>query len=144
MSFAVDRDHAGHRRWRITRRAHACHRGKKIRTLIRHACARSLANALAAGTLVVAMLEAPLGGSPVPIAGCALRRGARRDLTKRPAELLTAVAGPADTKHELAPSAPLEAKLLVLVVHRLLGATTGNLIRTLTSSIVCSKPASIG
>jgi hypothetical protein len=61
VSFAVDRDRAEHRRRRITRRSHACHWVKKTRTLIRHACDRRLAEALAARPLVVAMIEPTLG-----------------------------------------------------------------------------------
>jgi hypothetical protein len=61
LSFAVDRDRTGHRRRRITRRRHACHRVKKTWTLIRHACERCLADALAAIALVVAMIEPPFG-----------------------------------------------------------------------------------
>jgi hypothetical protein len=66
VSFAVDRDRAGHRRRRITRRAHACHRGKKTWTVIRHARDLGLTNALAAVTLVVAMIEPAFGRLPVP------------------------------------------------------------------------------
>jgi hypothetical protein len=61
LSFAVDRDHAGHRRRRITRRRHACHRVKKTWTLIRHARELGLAEALAAAALVVAMIEPAFG-----------------------------------------------------------------------------------
>lgn len=119
MSFADDRDHAGHRRWRITRRADECHGVKKIRTVIPHAHAPSLSAALAACTLVVTMIEAALVRLPVPSVGCSLGLGARSDLANRPAELLSPVAGPADTEHELTSPTALEAKLLV-VVHRLL------------------------
>jgi hypothetical protein len=119
VSFAVDLDRAGNRRRRITRRAHACHWGKKIRTVIPHARALGLAAALAAGTLVVAMIEPTLVGLPVPRPSGSLGLGARRDLARRPAEQMAAVAGPADAKHELTLPAALEAQLLV-VVHRLL------------------------
>ena len=61
VSFAVDRDHAGHRRWRITRRADECHEVKKFRTVIPHARELGLAAALAASPLVVAMIEPPFG-----------------------------------------------------------------------------------
>jgi len=120
VSFAVDRDPAGHRRWRITQRAHACHRGKKIRTLIPHARADGrLASALPAGSLVVAMIEAPFVRLPVTSAGRALGSRARRGLTRWPAEQLPAETGPADAEHEQTPATALEAKLFV-VVHRLL------------------------
>jgi hypothetical protein len=81
VSFAVDRDHAGHRRWRITRRADVCHGVKKIRTVIPHARARGLSAALAASPLVVAMIEAALVRLPVTTAGRALGSGARLGLT---------------------------------------------------------------
>ena len=120
MSFAGDRDHAGHRRWRITRRADECHGVKKIRTVIPHARAGGrLASPLAAGPLVVAMIEPSLFRPPVARAGGALGRDARRGLTRCPAEQLPAVAGPAEAEHELTPPTALEAQLLV-VVHRLL------------------------
>jgi adenylate kinase len=61
VSFADDRDHAGHRRWRITRRADECHGVKEIRTVIAHARELGLAAALAASPLVVAMIEPPFG-----------------------------------------------------------------------------------
>jgi len=142
VSFAVDRDRAGHRRWRITRRAHACHRGKKSRTVIHHACYLGLANALPAGALVVAMIEPTLVTGPMTSTRRSLRRGTRGELARRPAEPLTAIAGAADAEYELAQSTSLEAKLVV--VHRSPAARTENLLRTSPSSIVCSKPASIG
>jgi hypothetical protein len=117
VSFAVDRDRARNRRRRITRRAHACHRGKKTWTVIRHACRLGLANALAASALVVAMIEPALGRLPVPSSCGSLRLGPRGDLARGPAERVSAIAGPADTEHELAQATALEAKLLV--VHRL-------------------------
>lgn len=119
MSFAVDRDRAGNRRRRITRQAHACHRGKKIGTVIRHARAGGLANTLAASTLVVAMIAPPLVGLPVPGAGGSFGLGARRDLARRPAEHVAAVAGAADAEHELTLPTALEAQLLVVVHRRL-------------------------
>jgi hypothetical protein len=61
VSFAVDRDRTGHRRRRITRRRHACHRVKKTWTVIRHARNLGLAEPLAASTLVIAMIEPALG-----------------------------------------------------------------------------------
>jgi hypothetical protein len=142
-SFAGDLDRAGHRRRRITRRGDECHGVKKIGTVIPHACAGRLANALAAGSLVVAMIELAFGRTTVPHAGRSLRLGARLDPAPHPAELLAAIAGTADAEHELASSTALEAEQLV-VVHRPPGAMTRNLLRTSASSIVCSKPASIG
>jgi len=108
VSFAVDRDRAGNRRRRITRRAHACHRGKKTWTVIRHACRLGLANALAASALVVAMIEPALVAGSVTSTCRALRPGARGELARRPAELMAAVARPADTEHELAEATALE------------------------------------
>jgi len=142
VSFAVDRDRAGHRRRRITRRAHACHQGKKSWTVIRHACCLGLANALTAGALVVAMIEPTLVTGPMTSTRRSLRRDTGGELARRPAEPLAAIAGAADAEHELAQSASLETKLVV--VHRSPGARTENLLRTSASSIVCSKPASIG
>jgi hypothetical protein len=114
MSFAVDHDRAGYRRWRITRRGHECHRVKKTWTVIRHARDRAgLASALAAGALVIAMLEPTLVARPVTGTCCALRRAPRGDPARRPTEPLTAIAGPAYAEHGLAQRTPLEAKLLV-------------------------------
>jgi hypothetical protein len=142
MSLAGDRDRAEHRRRRITRRRHACHRVKKTWTVIRHARDRGLADAFAAIALVVAMVEPTLGRSPVPGTRCSLGLGPCRYLARRAAEALSAIARPTDTEYELAQTTPLEAKLLV--VHRLLPGRRKNLLRASASSIVCSKPASIG
>jgi hypothetical protein len=142
MSLAGDRDRAGNRRRRITRRRHACHRVKKTWTVIRHARHRGLADALAANALVVAMVEPTLGRSSMPSARCSLGLGPCCYLARLATETLSAVAGPTDTEHELAQTTPLEAKLLV--VHRLLPGRRKNLLRASASSIVCSKPTSIG
>jgi hypothetical protein len=117
VSFAVDHDRARNRRRRITRRKHACHRVKKTWTVIRHARHLSLADALAAGALVVAMIEPALVGGPVASTCRSLRLGTRGKLARQPTEPVPAVARPADTEHELAQRTSLEAKLLV---HRLL------------------------
>jgi hypothetical protein len=84
--------------------------------VIRHARKLGLADSLAAGALVVAMIEPALVGGPVASTSGALRLGPRDELAGRSAEPLSAVAGPADAEHELAPRAALEAELLV---HRL-------------------------
>jgi hypothetical protein len=118
LSFAVDRDRAGHRRRRITRRRHACHRVKKTWTLIRHACDLGLSDALAALALVVAMIEPTFGRLPVASARSSLRLGTCCHLARRATEALSAIAGSTDAEHQLAQATPLEAKLLV--VHRLL------------------------
>jgi hypothetical protein len=115
-SFADDRDRAADRRRRIIQRDHPCHRVKKTWTVIRHARELGLADSLAAGALVVAMIEPTLVGGPVVGTSGALRLGPRDELARRSAEPLSAVAGPADTEHELAQRTALEAELLV---HRL-------------------------
>jgi hypothetical protein len=119
VSFAVDRDRAGNRRRRITRRGHACHRVKKTWTVIRHARDFGLPDALAAGTLVVAMIESPLVGGPVTSARRPLRPSARGQPARPSAEPVPAIARSTDAEHELAQRTSLEAKLLV-VVHQLL------------------------
>jgi hypothetical protein len=52
VSFAGDRGRAGNRRRRIGQRPHACHRGNKSRTVIRHARDR--------GSLALAQLATPV------------------------------------------------------------------------------------
>jgi len=100
------------------------------------------AEAAAVAAIPIAMIAPALDG--LLVSGSSSSLGCRpcQDLTDQPAVLLPSVAGSADPEHDQAPSTSLDAKLLV--VHRLLGAMTGNLLRTAISSIVCSKPASIG
>jgi hypothetical protein len=119
VSFAVDRDRAENRRRRITRRAHACHRGKKTWTVIRHAHNLGLANATPAVALAVAMIEPTLLRLLVSSSRLSLRNRPRHDFARRSAEPLPAVARSADPEHDLAQRTSLEAKLVV-IVHRLL------------------------
>jgi hypothetical protein len=65
------------------------------------------------------------------------------DAARLVAVALPAKARAADREHALATSTPLEAKR-ALVVHRPQAAKATNLPRTTATSIVCSKPASIG
>jgi hypothetical protein len=111
--------------------------------VIRHARHLGLANATTALALVVAMIESSLRRLPVSRARRSLRRGTRHDLAWRPAKALPAIAGLTDPEHDLAPRTSLETKLLV-VVHRLLARGRKTCSGPPASSIVCSKPASIG
>jgi hypothetical protein len=86
--------------------------------VIRHARDLGLADTLAPGALVVAMIEPTLLGLAVANARGSLRRGTCGELARWPAVPMPAIAGPANAEHELAERTALEAKLLV--VHRLL------------------------
>jgi hypothetical protein len=58
VSFADGQDLAGHRRRRTIGWAHACHRGKKIRTVIRHA--RDIGSTRTALALAITVVETTL------------------------------------------------------------------------------------
>ncbi|HVK83176.1 MAG TPA: hypothetical protein VM513_03665 [Kofleriaceae bacterium] len=143
MSFADKRDRAGNRQRRIVGRAHACHRGKKIGTVIRHA--HDLGVARAAITLAIPVIEEALRRCLVTGTSPTLRLRPRDRLARRAAVPLPAIAGPAYAEQDLAllACAALDANS-VAGVHRIPGARTRNLLGTSASSIVCSKPASIG
>jgi hypothetical protein len=85
--------------------------------MIRHACCLGLANALTAGTLMVAMIEPTLVTGPMTSTRRSLRSGTRDEPAWRSAEPLAAIAGAADAEHELAQRTSLEAQLVV--VHRI-------------------------
>jgi hypothetical protein len=142
-SLALARDRAGTRRRRIEGRAHACHRGKKTRSVIRHAVALLGADATTTVTLTIAVIELALDRAPVPSARASLGGRARGHLARGPAEPLPAIAGPADPEHDLAERTALEAKLRG-VVHRQSARGRKTCSGTPAASIVCSKPASIG
>src|SRR3990167_6628118 len=97
VSFADDRDLAENRRWRSIGRAHACHRGKKTWTVIRHA--RELGPAL---SLAITVIESTLGRGLVASPCPALRLRPCRRLARRSAVPLPVEAGPADPEQRLA------------------------------------------
>src|SRR5437588_4431561 len=119
VSFAGDHDLAGNRRWRTIGRAHACHRGKKTWTVIRHA--RELGFARAPVALAITMVEPPLRRPLVSGSGSSLRLRPRRRLARRSAVPLPAVAGAAHPEQDLAlPTCASLHTNPVAVVHRIL------------------------
>lgn len=133
-----DLEHAGHRRERALRQAHAGRQGHYLGTLIHHKDDRRCAPAQLTTTSTA---NPPTTRRTLVRGTCQARLGLpSRQSTRIPAVGLPVKAGTADREHAQAGAASLEAKQLV---HRSPTATT-NLPRPPTPSIVCSKPASIG
>jgi hypothetical protein len=133
---------AVHRRNRVLRQPHADGGGHFRGTLIHHAARQSCTLAQAEVAIAVGVIGAAFGGSLVLGSGLLLLRITSPVPALVGAVRLAAEARSADKEDARASPASLEPKLRV--VHRRNAATTTNLPRTPSPSIVCSKPASIG
>jgi len=132
---------AVHRRGRALWRAHAARRGQVFGTLIHHA--RRCAFAQAQLAIALGVIGPTLGRLLMPGPRGSLLRRASRGPARVVAVAVASKTRPAHREQILATTASLEAKR-ELGVHRPAVATPTNLPTSSASSIVSSKPVSVG
>jgi hypothetical protein len=132
---------AVHRQGRVLRPAHAARRGQLFGTLIHHA--RRCPFAQAKRAIAISIVGSSLWRLLVPSARGALLGRASHYAARVVAVTVASEAGPAHREQIIATTASLKAKR-ELGVHRPAVETPTNLPTSSASSIVSSKPVSVG